>query len=224
MKIQLVSLLIFAFSVQLLSADCFGQKTISEGIITYNISVQGKNADQKNASVLNGAKSILYLKGSLSRTEMVSSLGNESTVYNGKTGSAVILREYSGQKLMITLTKANWDEKNKKYNGLVFEKTSESKTIQGYNCQKAVGKLGDGSIITVYYATDLALMNKEYTMAFKNLPGLPMEYEFETETMRFKYSVADIDLNPISASKFEFPKSGYRVMTYEENKQVKKEG
>ena len=51
-----------------------------------------------------------------------------------------------------------------------------------------------------------------------------MEYEFETETMKFTYSVADIDLNPISASKFEFPKSGYRVMTYEENKQVKKEG
>jgi GLPGLI family protein len=200
------------------------QKTISEGTIVYDIIVDGKTGDAKNASVLNGAKSILYLKGSLSRTDMVSPLGNESTIYNGKTGTAVILREYSGQKLMITLTKNNWAEKNKKFDGLNFEKINGSKQVQGYDCKKAIAKLPDGSTLTVFYAPELNLVNKEYSQAFKTLPGFPMEYEFETGNTRFKYTVSQIDFNPLSATKFDFPKSGYRVMTYEDNQQKKKDG
>ncbi len=216
--------MILLVSAQLFTANSIAQKTLSEGTIVYNISVESKKAENNKESVLNGAKSILYLKGSSSRSEMISSLGNETSIFNAKTGSAVILREYSGQKLMITLSKANWDEKNKKYNSLLFDKSTETKMIKGYSCQKATGKLSDGSIITVFYATDLGLTNKDYTSAFKNLPGLPMEYELETENMKFTYTVSEIDLNSISAVKFEFPKSGYRVMSYEDNKQVKKEG
>lgn len=224
MNIRLILPLTLLASALVISLKSWSQKTISEGTVVYSISVEGKKSDKKTESVLNGAKSVLYLKGNSSRTEMISSLGNETTIYNAKTGNAVILREYSGQKLMITLSKDNWNEKNKKFNFLVFDKSPETKVIQGYNCQKATGKLNDGSVITVYYATDLGLINKEYSSAFRNLPGLPMEYEFETETMRFKYAVAKIDLSAISAAKFEFPKSGYRVMSYEDNKQVKKEG
>ena len=216
-------LVLFCLIVQLEPRSVVAQKAFSEGTIIYTISVQPKDASKKNASVLNGAKAVLYLKGGLSKTELTSSLGTESTIYNGKTGNAVILREYSGQKLMITLTKDNWNEKNKKYGELTFETTPETKVIEGYQCKKAIGKLADGSIITVFYTPEISLMNREYNMAFKQLAGLPLEYEFETETMRFKYSVAEIDFNPISTTKFEFPKTGFRVMTYEDNKQVKKE-
>ena len=218
----LLVFLVFIFQLQ--PRTVIAQKAFSEGTVVYNISVQPKDASKKNASVLNGAKAVLYLKGGLSKTELTSSLGTETTIYNGKTGNAVILREYSGQKLMITLTKDNWDEKNKKYRGLTFEITPETKIIEGYQCKKAIGKLVDGSTITVFYTPEITLINKEYNMAFKELAGLPLEYEFETETMKFKYSVAEIDFNPISTTKFEFPKTGFRVMTYEDNKQVKKEG
>ena len=216
-------LVLFCLIVQLEPRSVVAQKAFSEGTIIYTISVQPKDASKKNASVLNGAKAVLYLKGGLSKTELTSSLGTESTIYNGKTGNAVILREYSGQKLMITLTKDNWNEKNKKYGELTFETTPETKVIEGYQCKKAIGKLADGSIITVFYTPEISLMNREYNMAFKQLAGLPLEYEFETETIRFKYSAVKIDFNPISTTKFEFPKTGFRVMTYEDNKQVKKE-
>jgi hypothetical protein len=36
--------------------------------------------------------------------------------------------------------------------------------------------------------------------------------------MKFKFTLASINYNPVSASKFEIPTSGYRVMTYEETK------
>lgn len=201
----------------------YAQKTISEGTITYDISIQPKNNGAKAGSGLNGAKTSVYLKGSLSRTEMTSSLGTETTIYNAKTGSAVILKEYSGQKLMVTLSKENWESRNNKFDGVVFSKSAETKIIEGYNCNRVIAKLKDGSSISVYYSPELIAMNKEYNKVFRNLPGFPMEYEFETEKLILKYHLSKIDFSPVPDSKFDFPKSGYRVMTYDENKKGKGE-
>jgi len=206
---------------------CFvasAQKTISEGTIIYDIQVQPKNnAPKVNNNGLNGAKTTIYVKGSLSRTDITSNLGTEATIYNAKIGNAAILKEYSGQKLMITLTKENWEARNKKFAGISFENSAETKVIEGYNCKRAIAKLKDGSSLTVYYTPDLVAMNKEYNPAFKNLPGFPIEYEFETEKLIFNYHLSKIDFSPLPASKFDYPKSGYRVMTYDENKSGKVE-
>jgi GLPGLI family protein len=214
-----VMILLFLINSSKVSA----QKALSEGSFVYDIMIQSKDAKAKSTSALNGAKTIVYLKGGLSRTEMTSALGNETTIYNSKLGNAVILKEYSGQKLMITLNKDNWLERNKKFDGITFENTSETKVINGYNCKKAFAKLKDGSSISVYYTPDITLLNKDFNLAFKNLPGFPVEYEFETERTTFKYTLGEIDFNPVAAAKFDFPKAGYRVMTYDENKKVKSE-
>lgn len=205
----------------MISLNSSGQKTISEGTITYNILIQSKKTENNVSNGLNGSTTSIYLKGNLSRIDMASSLGNETTIYNAKNGTAVILKEYSGQKLMISLTKENWDTRNKKFDGLTFENTPEQKVIEGYKCRHAVAKLKDGSIISVFYTPDLVPANSDYNEAFKTLPGLPIEYDFETEKLTFKYHLSNIDFNTISLSKFEFPKSGYRVMTYDENKRNK---
>jgi GLPGLI family protein len=207
----------------MLSAFSFAQKTISEGTIVYNISTQSNNKSSQ-ADPLAGATNTIYLKGGLSRTDMVSPLGKETTIYDAKTGSGVFLKEYSGQKLMITLTKDNWISHNKKFEGINFEITSETKSIAGYNCTKATAKLKDGSLMIVYYAQDINIINKEYNQIFKNLPGLPVQYEFESGKLKFKYSLASVNYAPVPVSKFDFPKSGYRVMTYDENREGKKEG
>jgi GLPGLI family protein len=152
---------------------------------------------------------------------MTSTLGTETTIYNSKIGNAVILKEYSGQKLMITLTKENWESSNKKFDGITYQLIAESKTLDGYNCKKAFAKLQDGSTISVYYTPELIAINKEYNQAFATLPGFPMEYEFETENLIIKYQLSKIDYSPLASSKFDFPKTGYRIMTYDENKAAK---
>lgn len=207
--------------ILLLASTVNAQKTISEGTITYDISIQPKNTSTKTDNGLNGAKTIIYLKGGLSRTDITSSLGTETTIYNAKIGNAAILKEYSGQKLMITLTKENWVSSNKKFEGIAYENMDETKVIEGYSCKKAVAKLSDGSTISVFYTPDLVAINKEYSQPFKNLPGFPLEYQFETEKIVFKYTISKIDFSPLPSSRFDFPKSGYRVMTYEENKKGK---
>ncbi|MGG9971417.1 hypothetical protein ACQ33O_06455 [Ferruginibacter sp. SUN002] len=197
------------------------QKVMSEGTIVYNIVIQTNNKEPQMADALDGATSTVYLKGALSRTTMVSALGTESTIHNSQTGNAVILKEYSGQKLLITLTKENWVAKNKKYEGMEFKITDEKTTIAGYNCLKATAQLKDGTSFLVYYTPDINVSNKEYDQTFKNLPGLALQYEYESGDIKFKYTVSKIDMSPLSSNLFEFPKSGYRTMTYEESQNKK---
>jgi len=218
-KIRITGLILMTMACGFSNA----QKTISEGTITYNISTQSIEKSSQ-ADPLKGATNTIYLKGSLSRTDMLSSLGKETTIYDGKAGLEVILKEYSGQKLMITLTKENRATQNKKFEGINFETTSETKQIAGYNCKKATAILKDGSLLTVYFAPEININNKEYNPAFKNLPGLPVQYEFENGKLKFQYLLASIDFGPLPISKFDVPKSGYRVMTYDENRQERKVG
>jgi len=209
------------FSLAILSQKSFSQKIFSEGTLVYDVSIQTGSTSQSGNS-LNGATNTVYLKGNNSRTDMASALGKEITIFNSKSDNAIILKEFSGQKLMITLNKENWKAKNKMNNGLKFELTNESKVIAGYNTRKAIANLADGKSLVVYYTPDLVPANKDYDATFTNLPGLPIEYEIESGKTKFKYSLSKISYEPVLVSQFDFPTAGYRVMTYEENQQLKK--
>lgn len=197
----------------------FAQKALNEGTLVYNVSVETGSGEPKIADMFDGATTTIYLKGNKSRTELVSSLGREATIYDAANGTGVILKDYSGQKLMITLTAANWAQNNSKYEGIVFQKTGETQKIAGFNCNKAVAKLKNGESFIVYYTTEVNPANKSYDAQFKTLPGLPVQYEMETSKMKLKFTLSSINYNPLPASMFEIPTSGYRVLTYDETKQ-----
>jgi len=197
------------------------QRNIAEATIVYDMEIQNGNGAQGGAS-LGGATTTVYLKGNNSRTDMVSSLGKEITIYNSKTNNAVILKEFSGQKLMITLTKENWLAKHKMYSNIRFELTNETKTIAGYNTKKAIAKMPDGKTFEVYYTPELMPANKEYDPTFSTLPGLAVQYEIESGKMKFRYTLSKINYDAVQVSLFDFPVTGYRVMTYEENQNLKK--
>lgn len=194
------------------------QKVISEGTLIYNISIQTGSNEPKMADMLDGATTAIYIKGSQSRSELVSGLGSEVTIYDSKNGSGVILKDYSGQKLMISLTKEDWEKKNSKYEGITFETTNETLEIAGYTCKRAIARVKDGSSFVVYYTSELEVADKNYDSQFKNLPGLALQYEWQSGKMRFKYTLSKINFDVVSNSKFDIPKTGYRVMTYGETK------
>ena len=60
------------------------------------------------------------------------------------------------------MTQADWREANKKYEGVTFTMENEFKTIAGYKCQKAIGKLKDGSTFTVYFTSELIPENYDF--------------------------------------------------------------
>jgi GLPGLI family protein len=206
------------FIVFILAISINAQKKFSEATISYDIVINTGSDKPQAADFFDGATSVVYLKGSKSRTEMVSSLGTQATIIDNSKNTFSILREYGEQRFIIHLTPANWKEANRKFENVQFNFLDETKTILNYKCQKAIGKLNDGTSFLVWYTTDILPENKDFQYANRDLPGLAMEYESIVGTLKVTYTVSKINFNPVLPAKFDLPKSGYRVLTYEESK------
>lgn len=213
MKKILISITAFFFLGMVSNA----QRKLTEATISYDIVINTANATPGAADMLDGATSIIYLKGASSRADFINSLGTQTTIYNGKTGTATNLVEYGNQRFMITFSPTEWKTYNKKYDGITYTIENEFKTIAGYNCQKAVGKMEDGTTFVVYFSKDLVPINNEFQYINKNLPGLAMQYEASQGKAKVTYTVSSIDFGVVPLARFDLPKSGYRVMSYTES-------
>lgn len=200
----------------LLPALLWGQKKLTEGTIYYDIVINTNNSKPSVPAMMDGATTVVYLKGSSSRSDFISSLGSQSTIIDGKTGAVTILKDYGNQKFMSSLAPAEWKSINKRYDNLTYTIENEFKTIATYNCQKAIGKLSDGTVFTVYFTKDLVPTNNEFQNINRNLPGLAMEYEASQGGTKITYTVSNIDFGAVPLSKFDLPQSGYRVVPYTE--------
>jgi GLPGLI family protein len=197
----------------------WAQKKLTEGSIFYDIVINTGSEKPQSADFLDGATSAVYIKGNKSRTEMVSSLGTQATIIDGSRNSIVVLKDYGDQKYMIEMTQANWKDANKKYEGVVFTyDEAASRTILGYKCKKAIGQLPDGATFTVWYTPDLVPEQKDFQYMNRNLPGLALEYETTMGKLKVTYTVSRLSFGTVPAAKFDIPRSGYRVLTYDESK------
>jgi GLPGLI family protein len=185
------------------------QKSVSELTLVYDYSDSTQNAIHT-----------VYIKGNKSRSEMTSSFFSSTTLFDVNTGFGVILREVNGQKLLIRMNPDNWTERNRMYDGIVYRNANETREIAGYKCLKAVGQTRFGATITVWYTREIIPENRQYDPIFRNLDGLPLEYELTNGNVRIRYRISRINLNPVPVSKFDVPSSGYREMNYEDSKKL----
>jgi GLPGLI family protein len=213
-------IIIAGITVMVSSLQLNAQKKITEGTIKYDIQVETNSKTPQMADMFDGATTTVYLKGNLSRSEMVSSLGTQATIIDRKTGNVAVVKQYGEQKFLVTMTPQNWKDANKKYDNITFTYFDEYKTIAGYKCQKAIGMLNDSAKTTylVYFTKELISDNNDFEYAYKTLPGIAMEYETAIGSLKVKYTVSAINFNIVPASTFDLPKSGYRILTYEESK------
>ena len=123
-----ISLFLFV-TLACYALPAYSQKKVSELTLVYDAAITSGSPQPKMADAFDGATTTVYLKGNLSRSEMVSALFSSATIHDSRTGSAVVLREVSGQKLLIRLTPDNWAQKNRRYDGITFTNTTETKQI-----------------------------------------------------------------------------------------------
>ena len=189
-------------------------RVVADCTITYAISTDESSADKNVTESLKASTKIVYIRGNDSRTDLVSPSFTQSLLYNKTTGNAVILREFGNNKFMTKLDNAKWAAENKRYEGMAVSLAgTETKTILGYECKKAVIVLKDGSAFTLYYATAIVPSVKEFEYQFKDVPGFVLEFESqETGSKKIKYTATKINLSPVQASRFDVPTSGYRLL------------
>lgn len=189
-------------------------RIVAECTVQYGIQVNNENNTDKEAnSLLKATTKTVYIKAKDSRVDLISPSFQQSVIYDKTDGSAVVLRELGGNKFMTMLDAAAWQNQNARFADLTIAYSTETKKILGYECKKAVLQLKGGSSFTVYYATSIVPSVKEFEFQFANLPGLVLEYEAqEGKGEKITYSATQISFNPVQASRFDIPTSGYRLL------------
>jgi len=200
--------------VCLLLSNVQAQRVIADCTISYAISAEDGTMDKDVSESLKASTKNVYIKGNDSRADLVSPSFTQSLIYNKSTGTAVILREFGNNKFMTRLDRSKWLEENKKYEGMTVSLVgSDTKTILGYECKKALIQLKDGSVLTLYYASAIVPSVKEFEYQFKDIPGFVLEFESqETNGKKIRYTATKINLSPVQASRFDIPVSGYRIL------------
>ena len=189
-------------------------KLISDCTVFFNVLVEGSKVDPRVAKSMAGTTKVLYIKGSKSRSDLITPGFKQTMFADAKSDSIIIIRELGSTKYISYLDESKKKEQNKKYEGIKFNNTNEKKTILGYNCKKVVAKLPDGSTYNVFYTSSITPTNRQYEYQFKDLPGFVLQYEEQSEDgkTKIKYSAIKISLDTVPDAKFNLPKSGYRII------------
>jgi hypothetical protein len=208
----------------IINLSVFGnaQKQITDVTLSYDILINRVN-QEKNTSNSPSATYRLYVKGALTKSEFINSLGTETTIFNSKTETGVILKEYSGQKLLVNLNKQDWLFQNHLFMKLDFKFSSQLKKIEGKEYQTATAALQDGGKLTVYFDASLNIVNNNYSIAFPGIKGLPIQFENLTNGINYVYKLKEINYDIVSQNSFDIPSSGYRVINYKDAMGLKKE-
>ena len=207
------TVLLFGFFLNMIFHIHAQQRIVAECTITYSIAADENVSDKDLIESLKESTKTVYIKGNNSRVDLMSPAFTQSTLFDKTNGTAVVLREFGNNKFMTKLDNAGWKKQNSKFEGLTINTTSETKTILGYECKKAMLQFKDGSSFIIYFANAIAPSVKEFEYQFKDVPGLVLEYDaLENGGKKIHYTATKINLSPVPASKFDIQPSNYRML------------
>ncbi|MBA4197545.1 MAG: hypothetical protein C0459_08315 [Chitinophaga sp.] len=188
------------------------QRTVAECTVTFELSTDStKNKQLYNA--LKNTTKVLYIKGNLSRTDLIARNYLQTIFINKDTSDIVVLRHIGENKLITNLSRKKWLALNNLYDSVVFTPSNETKKITGYDCKKLTCTLKNGDSYSLFYATAITPSIKDYEYLFRKVPGLVLEYEIKQPNGNtVKYTASKINLSPVPSSKMEIPAIGYRLV------------
>lgn len=177
-------------------------KIVGECAITYDIHQISKTGD----TILLGQKQI-FIKGNSCKTILKTPQLTQTLIFNTQQDTAIILKEIGLNKMLqyILYTSIN------PVNLVSAKKNSFLSTILNYPCASITLTWADGNTMEVVYTTDILPTVTVYEQAFKEIPGLVLNYQLTTkEGNRILYSATKVDLSPITLNVFEVNKNNYQ--------------
>lgn len=207
MKNSLITFVFFCFAL-------FAQAQF-EGKIVTKIEVISASEDGKDVARMLGDKMTTFIKGSKSRVEQKTPIGNNIILSDTIKKESVLLMDLMGKKIaLVTKDDPEALEKNELELNEQVTITNETKMILGHSCKKAVIKLSEqkGSA-EIWFSSDFPNFNNDYP----ELMGMPLEYTVTTEALVMKFLVTEITPSTIDSALFEIP-AGYEIRSQEELK------
>jgi hypothetical protein len=214
-SLLLATLVAIIFPVLVIAGD----KTF-EGVITYKISYPDSKFTESQMAMFPKQMSVM-IKGSKSKTEMITGMGNQTEINDYTEKSKVSLLDMMGQKYAIKETAADIQKEMEKEPPATVEVTNETKTIAGYLSKKAIvttNQDGEKTVYEVWFTEELG--SKDVNFAdpiYKDINGVLMEFLMKTPQITMKFTVSSVEKKNVAAKEFEIP-SDYKLTTKEELK------
>ena len=205
----------------LVSAFTYAQ---NEGSVTYVMTMEGLPPEQ--AAMVGDMETKIYYKDKKSLSETSSMMFSTKTLTD--ENGQLLLMDQMGNKSFTRVSKAEMEkmaaESASKDKDPKIEYTTESKSIAGYDCKKAIITLNgkEGEIKTdVWYTEKVPYVSQgggRRGEMFKGLKGMPMEFSFKQQGMNIKMSAKEVSLDKVPDSVFVLSTEGYTEKKMDEMK------
>jgi len=191
-----------------------------EGVISYKITYPDSKFSESQLAMFPKLMTV-SVKGSKSKTEMSTGMGNQTEIIDYTDKTKVALLDMMGQKYAIKETAAEIQKDMEKEPTAKVEVTSETKTIAGYVCKKALVTAeqdGEKTVYEVWFTDEIGSKDANFDNAlYKEIDGVLMEFLMVTPQISMKFTVSSVEKKSISAKEFEIP-AEYKLTTKEELK------
>lgn len=214
---KLASLLLLAF----LSLNMVAQEKLSEGVITMKQNMSSPNSELNAQLALMGfMTTTTYFKDGNTRSETSSPMMGDMTVIANQEAKKVMTLMNNPQAGGKVYTTADINPSEEDLKDVAVEKTTETKTVLGYECTKYIATLKkDGADATMeIYATDkLSAVNNQTVALGDKFSGFPMYMVINMNQNGMEFvitsEVTEIKKETVSKDKFDMaPPEGYKEM------------
>jgi Domain of unknown function (DUF4412) len=192
------------------------EKTMTEGVIIYDLKVEGAEELGMMAAMMPTEMTVRF-KGTKSRAEFATGMSETIAINDSKDDkSAVVLLDLMGNKYAMKIDAAKIEEQKASRPEYDAVETKDSKVIAGYNCKKMIliNKKNKDEV-TVYYTTEIPYLENSFNSEFKMLKGMPMEFASSMNNIKMTVTVREVKKEKVDDTAFNVP-SDYKITTQEE--------
>jgi hypothetical protein len=200
---------------------CFGfmaaffahsQRILTEAKLEYNLTPLPEKGQESLAAAFKNATRIVWLRGNMVRTDFISQNLQQSIIYNATTGAATMLRQSGEEKYQWNLDPAQWKQYNQKWRATGFREMGDTASIAGFDCVSVMARFTGGDSAAVFCTRQIYPLANGYEPMFEGLRGIPVQYEWVVEGLTIRYQLVSVQTGPVGASRFEVPKTGYKII------------
>ncbi len=217
LKISVIITIVLGITLQLQAQRDFS------GEIEYKITYTDADIDPAHMAMLPRTISVV-IDGNKSRTEQQQGVMSIVQINDADNFTSIVLMDIMGMKYAIRTTKEEIEEGMAEMPKPEITFTDETKTIAGYEGQKAILKYTDeeGNVTTeeVYYTTDIGGGNINFATPYHGIPGFLLQYTTENEMFKSTIKVESIESKRrIRPAIFMIPED-YKLVSPEELQEI----
>lgn len=206
----------FFFIILLLLVSFSTNAQLTEGHFTYSIELKSDNPDMQMAiGMMQGSSMDLFVMGPKTRVDMkMGTMMEISTITDQSDKVLMLMGGMLGKNAIIT-TISELEKNKADYIEPTLTLIDETKTINGFNCKKALLTDADGNESLFWYTEDIVVSKKGQSYLNTSVPGFPLEYSINVNGMTMSLNIKDIvkklDKNQKKNFEIKIPE-GYKEM------------